>query len=130
MNFDELMEQIKNPIDDTALMDASDIEKNKGFGIVGCFPGLFWLPLIAARESQYGKFYANQGFITFLISTASGVIGSVFRIIPVIGGLIGGLLSSVLGLLAIATFIFSIAHAVQGRAVRIPVLGTVIDIFK
>ena len=130
MNFDDLMDQIKNPIDETALMDAADIDKNKGFGIIGCFPGLFWLPLIAARESQYGKFYANQGFVTFVISTSSGLVGSLFRIIPVIGGLIGGLLSSVLGLLAIVTFIFSIYHAVQGRAVRIPVLGTALEIFK
>ena len=89
MNFDELMEQIKNPIDLTGNFDAADIEKNKIYGILASIPPLFFLPLVAAKDSAYGKFCANQGLTITILSVLAGAIPAILGFIPFIGGLLG-----------------------------------------
>ena len=130
MNFDEIKDQIMNPIDVTDQFDPTDINTNKGSGIVACFPMLFWIPLVACKDSAFGKFCANQGLITLILSVASGVVGGILGLIPFIGAILGGLLSTVLGLASAAAFIFSIINVSQGKAKPIPVLGQMIDVIK
>ena len=126
MNFDEF----KNPVDVTAQFDANDITTNKGIACAACFPILFWIPLAAAKDSAFAKFYANQGFITLLLSLASGILSAILAIIPIIGAILSPLVSLVLGVAAIASFIFTIYNASQGYAKYVPILGQMIEIFK
>ena len=130
MNFDELKEQLLNPEDITDEFDESDITANKGVSIAACFPILFWIPLAAAKDSAFAKFYANQGFITLLMSLASGILSAILAIIPIIGAILSPLVSLVLSVAAIASFIFTIYNASQGNAKYIPILGQMIEIFK
>lgn len=130
MNFDEIKQAIMNPEDYTDRFDAADIEKNKGLGIVACFPILFWIPLVADSNSQYCKFAANQGLILFILSVAEGVIGAILGLIPLIGGILATLINLVIGVAVIAAFVFLIYNASQGRAKPIPVIGPMIDIIK
>lgn len=130
MNFDEIKEQIINPIDVTDQFDPADISTNKGVSIVGCFPCLFWIPLVAAKDSAFGKFYANQGLITLILSIASGVVSAILGFIPFIGGILGGLLGTVLGLCSTASFLFTIINAAQGKAKPVPVIGQMLNIIK
>ena len=126
MNFDEL----KNPVDVTGQFDPADITANKGMACVACFPILFWLPLVACKDSAFGKFYANQGFITLILSIANGVLCGILALIPFIGGLLSALVSLVLGVATIAAFIFTIYNASQDKAKYIPVIGQLIEVFK
>ena len=114
MNFDEL----KNPVDVTGQFDPADITANKGMACVACFPILFWLPLVACKDSAFGKFYAN------------GVLCGILALIPFIGGLLSALVSLVLGVATIAAFIFTIYNASQDKAKYIPVIGQLIEVFK
>lgn len=42
------------------VFEAEDIEKNKVLSAVAYL--LFFIPLLAAPDSKYGKFHANQGY--------------------------------------------------------------------
>lgn len=100
--------------------DQSDVEQNRSMvllaAILQIFIGvLFFLPLVCCKDSAYGKFYANQGLLIFLISIATYVI----LIIPILGWII----SPILG---IANLVFAIMNAVnanQGLRKGIPIVG-------
>jgi uncharacterized membrane protein len=131
MTFDEIMEQIRNPVDETMRFDPSDIARMKPFTLAACFPMLFWLPLVIdGGTSEYGKFYANQGLIVSLLSILGTVVRIVCGFIPFIGGLIGWVLGLAAGILCIAAFVFCIKNAAEGKAVYIPFLGQMIEVFK
>lgn len=57
-----------------------DIEANKAIAILAYI--LFFLPLLAAKDSRFALYHANQGLIVFLIAIGVNVIGS---IIPLLG---------------------------------------------
>ena len=75
---------------------AEDIEKNKVVAGLSYFGILFFLPLVAAPDSRFGKFHANQALVLLL----AGVVGAIsLGIISVVLTLIWwrlALLSSVL----------------------------------
>ena len=83
-------EAAKDPKDVTHMFDPADIEKNKAMGLLGYL--IFFIPLLAAKDSAFAKFHANQGFVLFL----SFIVASVLWIIPIISNL------SLLGLYAFA----------------------------
>ncbi|KJR49239.1 hypothetical protein UF75_0317 [Desulfosporosinus sp. I2] len=53
------------------LCDPSDIEQNKTMAALAYF--LFFLPLIACKDSQYGRFYANQGLLVLILSVGGSM---------------------------------------------------------
>ena len=67
--------------------DPADFEKNRG--IVSyysfCVP-FFWLYYVACKESEYGKFFANNAMILLIFP----IVCSVVNIIPVLGWLVYG----------------------------------------
>lgn len=102
--------------------DQSDVEQNKTMVLLTAIlqifiPILFFLPLVACQNSQYGKFYANQGLLLLLLYIGSGVV----NIIPILGQI-------ACVVVGIATFVFSIMNAVNSnKGIRkgIPILGNV-----
>lgn len=92
-----------------------DIEENKWVGLLAYL--IFFLPLILAKDSQFGKFHANQGLNLLLLGLAISVIGS---IIPFIGWFI------ILPLGGIACLIFGIIgilNAINGKMKELPIIG-------
>lgn len=95
--------------------DQSDVEQNKTIVMLTCvlvifIPILFFLPLVACKDSEYAKFYANQCLLIFLGDIVAGITAFIL-----IGGIIG-----------IAVFIFAIINAVNannGLRKGIPLLG-------
>lgn len=100
--------------------DQNDIEQNKSMvllaAILQIFIGiLFFLPLVCCKDSPYGKFYANQGLLIFLISIAASVV----LIIPILGWI-------ACPVIGIADLVFAIMNAVNAsKGIRkgIPILG-------
>lgn len=100
--------------------DASDIEKNKVIAALAYL--IFFLPLLAAPDSKFGKFHANQGF---WILIADLIVFYVIGFLP----LIGGLLNSLLSLAVFALIIYLAYSAYSGKALELPVVGNIV-IFK
>lgn len=106
---------------DFQVPNQDDVEKNKPVAILAYI--IFFIPLLAARESRFAMFHANQGFLVFLTVVAVNVVG---MIIPVIGWFIIFPLGS---LFALVLVILGIINAVNGQMKPLPLLGK-IEIFK
>lgn len=74
---------------------------------------------IIERKNKFISFHALQSFIFFLgLSIISAVVGW----IP----LIGGILSSVIGIFSFASWIYLIYQAYKGNMFKIPMIGDVV----
>ncbi len=108
-----------DPADVTHLFDPADIEKNKAMGILGYL--IFFVPLLAAKDSPYAKFHANQGFALFM----GYLICSALWIIPILGWIAAPICYVVVTVLEIMGLI----HSIGGKAKKLPVVGR-FKIFK
>jgi uncharacterized membrane protein len=93
----------------------SDAEKNKIMAILAYI--FFLIPLLAAKESKFAMYHANQGLLVFLFAIAVNVIGTV---VPFLGWFI----IAPLGNLAVLVFvILGIINAANGEMKPLPVIG-------
>ena len=104
---------LNNTKDTTDQFDKDDIEKNKAMGLLAYI--LFFIPLLAAKDSPFARYHANQGLVLFLC----GLISSVLWIIPILGWIIAPLLSIVITVLAV----IGIINALNGKAKELPIIG-------
>lgn len=109
-----------NTPDTTDSFDADDIATNKNYAILACLAVLFWIPLVAAKNSAFAKYYANQGAILLILFLIAGIVGFV--------PFIGGLFRILLGIIGIAEMLFLLVNANNGRAKEMPVIGGLIQI--
>jgi uncharacterized membrane protein len=97
--------------------DKDDIEKNKAMGILAYI--IFFIPLLAAKDSAFAKFHANQGLILFLAAVIVNIVGT---ILPIIGWFI------IIPLGNLAVFIFAILgiiNATKGEVKELPIIGKI-----
>jgi len=119
--------------DHTAEFDPQDIAANKVYGILACFGILFFIPLVAAPQSKFARFYANQGLILFILSFVLGICGNIiYAIFAFLGAfgsifglfwLIGSLVSGLIWLVPLALAIIMLINVVNGKAVELPFVG-------
>jgi len=95
--------------------EPTDIANNKGMAVLGYI--LFFIPLLAAKESKFAMYHANQGLALFLALVAVNIVSS---IIPIVGWLIIGPLAN-LGLFVLA--ILGIVNAIGGKSKPLPLIG-------
>jgi len=100
--------------------DAQDIEKNKVIAALAYL--IFFLPLLAAPDSKFGKFHANQGLWLLIVDVAGSIV---FGFLP----FLGGTLTSVLNLAMFIAVVYLAYNAYSGKAFELPVVGN-IEIFK
>ncbi len=105
----------KGGADYTAQFDPADIEANKMMALLSYI--IFFIPLIAAKESRFAMFHANQGLTLFLAGMVVSIAGSV---VPILGWFlilpIGCIIVAVLG-------IIGIINAWKGTAKELPIIG-------
>ncbi|WP_159888292.1 hypothetical protein [Paenibacillus puerhi] len=77
---------------------------------------LFFLPLLAARESRFAMYHGNQGLVLLLAAIASNIVLS---LIP----LLGLLLVPLANLAVLVLCIIGILHAVNGEMKPLPLIG-------
>lgn len=97
--------------------DKEDVEKNKVMAILAYI--IFFIPLLAAKESKFAMYHANQGLVLFLAGIAVSIVGS---IIPLIGWFIILPLGSIL-ILVLA--IMGIINASKGEMKPLPIIGKI-----
>ena len=106
-------------------VDAEDVGSNKIFAVLS-YIGVLWLiGLLAAPNSRYAKFHANQGLVLFIMEIAAEIIvailAAIFGALHV--GIIGTLLGFVLNLAVLGCVILGIVNAAQGKAKELPLIG-------
>lgn len=97
--------------------DPADVEKNKVMGILAYI--IFFIPLLAAKESKFAMYHANQGLVLFLLGVAVSIVGS---IIPVLGWFI---ILPIGSLLVLVLAIIGIINASKGEMKPLPVIGKI-----
>lgn len=113
--------------DRTIEFDTQDAQDAKIWSILAYFGILFFLPLVCAPQSRFGKFHANQGLILMLATVILGIVNWVLLLIigwiPLIGKLICGLVSLAVFVASFAWMIYGIVQAAQGKAKTLPLIG-------
>lgn len=131
MDFNEMKDQALQ--DQNDLFTQDDIDANKGLAAVACIPPLFWIPIVAKPDSGFGKFFANQGLILTIFEVATSIIsvilGKLLGAIPLLGGLLSGLIVGVISLVQLAAFLFLLVSALQGKARILPLIGGLFSVF-
>ena len=121
--MDELKEQ--KPDGSTEDFDAEDIKQNKT--MAGLAYILFFIPLIACKDSKFGRFHANQGLLLLILSIVGYVgISIVTTILATITWRLFGFISllySVYGLFILALALFGLINGLNGKAKELPIIG-------
>lgn len=103
--------------DVTQNFEKADIEKNKVLCCLAVIlPILFFLPLVAAKDSRVGRFYANQGLLLLIVNVIAWVVG----LVPLIGGLIAWVLNVLVFLAGLGSLLLL---ALKGQVTRLPFIG-------
>ncbi len=102
------------------VFEAEDIEKNKVLSALAYL--LFFIPLLAAPESKFGKFHANQGLLNLILAIVGGIV---LGFIPIIGWM----LMPLFNLAILAVDLWGAYNAYSGKAVEMPIYGN-IEILK
>jgi uncharacterized membrane protein len=93
-----------------------DIEKNKVVAAVAYL--IFFLPLIAAPDSKFGRFHANQGLVLLIV----GMVGNlVLGMIPILGWILLPLYSLAIFVLAV----LGLVNTLNGKAKKLPIIGKI-----
>ena len=83
--------------------------------------------LVMERENKTVRFHALQSTIWFLfISILSWVVGW-FAAVPLVGGLISGVLGMAIGIVWLASWLYLMYTAITGRKFKIPMVGDVVE---
>lgn len=102
--------------------ELQDIEKNRAFAIVAYLWILFIVGLIAAPNSKFAKYHANQGLVLFLASIIASVGCLVIGFIPLVN-MILVLAVPLLWLGWLVLAILGIVNAAGGRCKPLPMIG-------
>jgi uncharacterized membrane protein len=101
-------------------VDFNDAEKNKAFGILAYI--VFFIPLIAAKDSPFAKYHANQGLALAVTMIVCLTVLTILHFVPFIG-FVFDLLHIPLWLGFMVLLILGIINAAAGKCVPLPVIG-------
>lgn len=128
-SFNAAVNNFTNTKDTTGEFDPADIQNNKIMAVLAYIGILFLVPLLAAKDSKFARFHANQGLVLFLADILVGVVCGILTVIlvwiPVIGVLISGLLGAILSIALLILMILGIVNAAQGKAKELPLIGKI-----
>ena len=107
-------------------VDAEDAEKNKIFGILAYVSILWLVPLMAAKDSPFAKYHANQGLVLFIIEIALWIVlTTIYYILDMLGLAMVDFFLSFVWLVVLALAVLGIVNAAAGKCVPLPVIGGV-----
>lgn len=110
--------------DSTSEFDKKDIEDNSVMGLLAYLWILWLVPLLAAKDSKFARFHANQGLVLFILEAIGGTVLGCLTWIPYVG-IVFTILLSIFGLLCLILMIIGIINAVQGQAKELPLIGKI-----
>lgn len=120
------MSNIFNTPDTTASYSAADVQNNKAMGILSYLGILVLIPILAAKESPFARYHANQGLVLLLcevgFSVASMILSVIFAFLgPLV--LLWTLVAALVNIAFLVLLILGIVNAAQGMAKELPLIG-------
>ena len=122
------LQELNNTPDTTGEYDKNDIEQNKIMAVLAYFGILVLVPILAAKESKFARFHANQGLVLTIGGFAYGIISAIASAIAMAISKIFFFIPLLLSLVSLAIFVLSIigiVNAVQGKAKELPIIGKI-----
>jgi len=116
MDEQQVQQPSQPPVVPTPQVDKADVEKNKAMAILAYF--IFFLPLLAAKDSKFAMYHANQGLNLFLFAMIGWVVSFVTAFI-----LIGFLIGFIVWIATIVFLILGIINAAKGEVKPLPFIG-------
>ena len=123
-------QDINNTADTTAEYDPADIEANKIFAALSYLGILVIVPFLAAPNSKFARFHANQGLTLFLLIIAYSILSFILNVIFTAINLwvlviLITLLIFALSIPLIVLIILGLMNAIQGKAKELPFIGKI-----
>ena len=117
--------QFNSTADTTDEYSQSDIDNNKLMGVLAYIGILVLVPILAAKDSKFARFHANQGLVLLIANVAWSIVSSILSTIlnSINLGIIASLLS-VVSLLFLVLAIIGIVNVVNGKAKELPLIGS------
>lgn len=95
--------------------------------VLAYFGILVLIPILAAKESKFARFHANQGLILLITGVAYSIfVQVVIKIVSFISYMLAGIVGIALGLawlLLLVLAIIGIINAVKGEFKQLPLIG-------
>lgn len=95
--------------------------------VLAYFGILVLIPILAAKESKFARFHANQGLILLITGVAYSIfVQVVIKIVSFISYVLAGIVGIALGLawlLLLVLAIIGIINAVRGEFKQLPLIG-------
>lgn len=111
------------------IFTTEDVNQNKVYGILAYFGILVLVPILAAKDSLYARFHANQGLILLISEFALNIVGRIIRFALKVAtfGLINDVVNTIVSLaisaITIVYLVIGIINACSGEAKRLPIIG-------
>ena len=122
------MSNIFNTPATTASYSAADVQNNKAMGILSYLGILVLIPILAAKDSPFARYHANQGLVLLLcevgFSVASMILSVIFAFLGPLA-LLWTLVSWLVSLAFLALLILGIVNAAQGLCKELPLIGRI-----
>jgi uncharacterized membrane protein len=111
----------------TPVADPADVEKNKAMAVLAYIGILVLVPILAAKDSPFAKYHANQGLVLtigaialfFVVGILSFIVGAI-PVVNVIAGCFGCVLFPAAGIGYLVLAIMGILNAVNGQMKPLP----------
>ena len=108
-----------------------DVDQNKVMAVLAYVGILVLIPILAAKESKFARFHANQGLILLITGVAFSIfVPVVIKIVAFISYVLAGIVGIALGialvlawLLLFVLAIIGIINAVKGEFKQLPLIG-------
>jgi len=97
-------------------VDPADVNQNKWLAMAAYI--IFFIPLLAARQSRFAMYHANQGLVLLLFSIACNIV---LGFIP----FIGWILLPIANLATLVLVIIGILQSANGQLKPLPVIGSI-----
>ena len=95
--------------------------------VLAYFGILVLIPILAAKESKFARFHANQGLILLITGVAYSIfVQVIIKIVSFISYALAGIVGIALGLawlLLLVLAIIGIINAVKGEFKQLPLIG-------
>lgn len=102
--------------------DPADIQQNKPLALLSYAPGLFIIPMNAAKDSPFAKYHANQGLVLFIAMITLWVAIGVVSAIPFVN-LITFVLWPLFPAVWLVFAVMGVLNAAKGVRKPLPFIG-------
>lgn len=125
----ERVQNLNNAAAQPQAYEKADIDQNKVMAVLAYLGFLVLVPILAAPQSKFARFHANQGLVLAISEIAWGIIyGILTAIFFAISFWLGSIVSTLLGLVWIVFAVLSIigiVNAAGGKVKELPIIGKI-----